>query len=118
MNSKRTNRINLSLTNKEFNDLQNFSDQRGKKISVSARELVQTSFFLAKMYNELEIHYKNKFEKSKNIKDDLNFIMLNFYQNLKTDTNLEYFKYERILTILKFVNQNKYWMNLDKKIKK
>jgi hypothetical protein len=116
MNTKRTNRINLSLTDKEFNDLQDFSREIGKPIAKAARELIQTSFFIGKMYGEFEKYYRDKHQKSKNIKDDFNFVMIEIYQSLNDRDSLEYFKHERILTILKFIEQNKYWINLDKKI--
>jgi hypothetical protein len=118
MNTKRTNRINLSLTDKEFNFLQDYSNEIKQPTAKAARELIKTSFFISKMYGEFQKYQKAKYEKSKNIKDDFNFVMVDFYQSIKEKDSLEYFKHERILTILKFIEENKYWINLDKKINK
>ena len=67
---RRTNRVNLSLNDKEHASLVLYADNIGKPISIAVREIIDTMVDVAKVYeaiktahNNLDTEYKNGLNK-------------------------------------------------------
>ena len=62
---KRTNRVNLSLTDKEHASLILYADNIGKPISIAIREIIETMVEIAKVYDTLKSSYIDEKKKNK-----------------------------------------------------
>lgn len=62
---KRTNRVNLSLTDKEYASLILYADNIKKPISIAVREIIETMVEIAKVYDTLKSSYIDEKKKNK-----------------------------------------------------
>ena len=106
---RRTNRVNLSLNDKEHASLVLYAENIGKPISIAVREIIDTMVDIAKVYDSLKTEYVELRKKD----ETLNGIEKQFKEILSTspiESQIEFYSY-----IKKMDELSKFAKNWEKK---
>jgi hypothetical protein len=108
---RRTNRVNLSLNDKEHASLVLYAENIGKPISIAVREIIDTMVDVAKVYDSIKTSYS---ELDKKYKDELEKQFKEGLSKTPIESQIEFYSYiKRMDELSKFA---KNWEK--KKIKK
>ena len=110
---RRTNRVNLSLNDKEHASLVLYAENIGKPISIAVREIIDTMVDIAKVYDSLKTEYVELRKKD----ETLNGIEKQFKEILSKsplEAQIEFYSYVKKMDELSKFAKN--WEK--KKIKK
>jgi hypothetical protein len=109
----RTNYIKLSLTDKEYDDLVNYSESINKTISGSVRDLLDFASDIGFMYGSLqEAYMKLKNENDPN-HAEFEKQMLTFLKDLPFQNQMDIYSYfNKLNTLVPF---SKDWKNVNKR---
>ena len=108
---RRTNRVNLSLNDKEHASLVLYADNIGKPISIAVREIIDTMVDVAKVYDSIKTSFSSL---DKKYKDELEKQFKEGLSQMPIESQIEFYSYiKRMDELSKFA---KNWEK--KKIKK
>jgi hypothetical protein len=108
---RRTNRVNLSLNDKEHASLVLYADNIGKPISIAVREIIDTMVDVAKVYEAIKTSYS---ELGTKYKDELEKQFKEGLSKAPIQSQMEFYSYIKKMDELSMFAKN--WEK--KKIKK
>jgi hypothetical protein len=108
---RRTNRVNLSLNDKEHASLVLYADNIGKPISIAVREIIDTMVDVAKVYEAIKTSY---YELGTEYKDELEKQFKEGLSKSPLEAQIEFYSYVKKMDELSRFAKN--WEK--KKIKK
>jgi len=104
---RRTNRVNLSLNDKEHASLVLYADNIGKPVSIAVREIIDTMVDVAKVYEAIKTGYS---ELGTKYKDELEKQFKEGLSKLPLEAQIEFYSY-----IKKMDELSKFAKNWEKK---
>jgi hypothetical protein len=104
---RRTNRVNLSLNDKEHASLVLYAENIGKPISIAVREIIDTMVDVAKVYDSIKTSYS---ELDKKYKDELEKQFKEGLSKTPIESQIEFYSY-----IKKMDELSKFAKNWEKK---